>query len=689
MFSFSRALLIAFWTSMALSACDDPERAANQKYVTAAERIAAAQNSADALERRKLLTDAEALVAVILKDYGGTAAAVRISANEKIGTLTRQELANALRDASGQPENCITEPTYACLKAALDRYVAQAPTALDKLPDPQAEALRATSEQHALMAVGTLRALGEPVADQLQKTKGPKAAEYYLAASSEVGMDRDCELALALYRVHGIERAKTFLRTFSSPQMCSPDGLGTTARWRLDIDDTEALVDILKVHTPAPAPDQLTSMLSALLGIDCAHAQAHVTKILPWWPRDRLAQLLNARSSCEMSSGLVTKIYDMSTSQKDKEAIASWIATFSNAPPIQRYGFMLKSPQHNRWDLNYEWLRRAFANNDAALLTAVATHMRRLPPHTYNPEYGALAQLQLHLANAIIDGAMATRFPQLVSQFLAAQPSITPRHILSYCAELLNIAQSKPELPTDALNDTCIATVAAKITRKDFTDAAYSSEVVRLLVAVSQNRGAPSFKATLQKMPDPLLAYALENSSALYPDMNAALPASTMRRVLSLIVSREQFRIRTYQLLPSIKAGTNEWREEVGRDENVREYVIGRLLNPNPGEDGSWRNAALEEMKRAYPLMVYDMTTGQSSIRLTPEERLRDLRAVMQKHNLPRLHEHESGTLLEIAKNTIRSRNPAALLKLYAEPALTSEDRIWLLGEATILMSAK
>jgi hypothetical protein len=170
--------------------------------------------------------------------------------------------------------------------------------------------------------------------------------------------------------------------------------------------------------------------------------------------------------------------------------------------------------------------------------------------------------------------------------------------------------------------------------------------------------------------------------------MKAILPVSTMRRIVPLIKSREQFRIRTRQLLPSIKAGTNGWLDEVRKDENLRQDVIIVLLSPNEFGDGTWRTAALEQMKREYPGMVYSLRWGRASPpKLSPEEHLSELRAVLEKDDKPWLRQGENPLLIDTARQFIRRRKPRALLKLYGDLSLTGDDRIWLIGEAAILMS--
>jgi hypothetical protein len=92
-------------------ACDAADGAANKKYVTAGQRILAAQRAASPVERYKQLQEADKLIASILADHADSAVAVRIVANEKIGGLTRRQLADALDALSEDPDVCVAEPS--------------------------------------------------------------------------------------------------------------------------------------------------------------------------------------------------------------------------------------------------------------------------------------------------------------------------------------------------------------------------------------------------------------------------------------------------------------------------------------------------------------------------------------------------------------------------------------------------
>jgi len=686
MLSLYPAALVSALLAFALTACNDPESVANQKYVTAAERVTAAQRSTNPIERHKLLMEAQMLVDVILKEHGSTAAAVRLSANDKIGGLTRGDLAKALTSASAHPDICLAAPTVACLKAALYQYVEQAP-ATKPLPDKQAEQRRAAAERDAILAIGALQALNEPIAQRLKQSKGTNTAQYYLTDSFQVTVGRGCELALALYRAHGIEHAKAFLTRNAALQPCDVDGLAFHIRHRLGIDDTKALLELLRTITPNTTADALTLTLSGLQKTDCANAQSHITRLLPLWPRDRLTQLVtNISPACQIPVTFFSTLYDQSTSPKDKQAIATWIFNSAKGTPRERYDYMLKSELRDRWDYHYEQLRIAANKRDAALVTTIAANLRRLPLPVYRGESAAVPQLQNQISNAIIAGTLPTALPQLINTYILT-PTYPIGSLLAHCNTLLNTAWLADDLPTEDLIDSCIDVVARATAQKNHT--LMVSVVARAAYSVAKDRGASVLQSTLRKWPDNVIATLLSDSGDHYPDVAASLPASTLTRIVPLVTGREQFRIRAHQLVSSIRADSDEWRAAARADENVREYVIAALMKPETIGDGPWRTRALQEMHEQYPYLTYMLAEQITPSRGPPEERLRQLSAIIKTTNIPSLSDREAALLSELARHYIRNRQPLELLRMHAYRAFPSEERVWLLGEAAILMSNK
>lgn len=98
-----------------LAGCGDPEGEANALYVEAAGEISSAQTAAPGLARYEALSTADAKIRKVLSDYPKTAAAVRIAANEKIGTLTRPGLAEAIQTEAAHPSVCQKYPTVTCI----------------------------------------------------------------------------------------------------------------------------------------------------------------------------------------------------------------------------------------------------------------------------------------------------------------------------------------------------------------------------------------------------------------------------------------------------------------------------------------------------------------------------------------------------------------------------------------------
>lgn len=120
-----------------LAACDNPEQKANALFVEAAQALTDAQAAADPMQQYDQLTAAKKTVTEIVSGYPGSSAAVRISANERIGPYSLADLNAAIASLAQRPELCLRALTQACLAdmviGTLDKLLKHDPS---KRPDP-------------------------------------------------------------------------------------------------------------------------------------------------------------------------------------------------------------------------------------------------------------------------------------------------------------------------------------------------------------------------------------------------------------------------------------------------------------------------------------------------------------------------------------------------------------------------
>jgi len=110
-----------------LAACDNPEQKANALFVEAAQALTAAHATTDILQQYDQLTAARQTVTDIVTGHPGSSAAVRISANEKIGPYSLTELNAAIAALAQHPDLCLRTLTRDCLTdmvlANLDKLI--------------------------------------------------------------------------------------------------------------------------------------------------------------------------------------------------------------------------------------------------------------------------------------------------------------------------------------------------------------------------------------------------------------------------------------------------------------------------------------------------------------------------------------------------------------------------------------
>lgn len=97
-----------------LAACDSPDEKANTLFVEASQALSAAQGTSDPVVQFEQLTAAKQTVTNIVTEYPASNAAVRISADEKIGPYSLAELNSAIATLAQRPEFCLRQLTRAC-----------------------------------------------------------------------------------------------------------------------------------------------------------------------------------------------------------------------------------------------------------------------------------------------------------------------------------------------------------------------------------------------------------------------------------------------------------------------------------------------------------------------------------------------------------------------------------------------
>ncbi len=110
-----KARLAVVVAAVFVVACDNPEQKANALFVEAAQALTTAHATADILQQYDQLTAARQTVTGIVDGHPGSSAAVRISANEKIGPYSLAELNAAIAALAQRPELCLRTLTQGCL----------------------------------------------------------------------------------------------------------------------------------------------------------------------------------------------------------------------------------------------------------------------------------------------------------------------------------------------------------------------------------------------------------------------------------------------------------------------------------------------------------------------------------------------------------------------------------------------
>jgi hypothetical protein len=694
MLSFLRAFLLALLPVLALAACDDSESAANKTFVSAAERITAAGRATSPTERYKLLREADILIAGILKEHGGTAAAVRISANEKVGTLTRQELASALQEASAHPDVCLNTPTKDCVKAMLQGYVRAAPTHVADISASIRDSATRDAVQNALLAIGVLDALSEPV-DTLLARMSPQLAKKYREGAIYAMVNRPCALAISVAAVHGMERAKAYLKRTVDPKSpdhpCIDREIGATAYQRLGKDALPIVLEIVHTVAPNASPETITSALIPLTQSDCESWPAVINKLVPFWSKTRLSLLASLHSECKRPIQVFDTLYGLAQSATDKEQIAGTARHVADASLLERYAYVLKSPDRNRWSEHYSWLKLSVGRSDTALLKAVIPHISASSEPTTDPNNASTIELRRTLAAALVAGNVDQIFAPLSSQYTTAPKAPTDRALHSHCHELLSIAQTIPRLTSRALMETCLGAALRAYEAKSSPLKASASENMRSIFTLSAAQGSSAMKALLARLPDGTLPMLLSEVSGTYDILKTAGFEAEIDKALPRVTGREKLRIRSFQLVDELKTGNGAWRAELRRDPDLRQWFIEALFLPSIFGDGPWRTTALDMAKEDYPGMVNSFASRSVEVRIPLQERLLLVRRAMATDNKPWLPEAEQTILFELAWQYIRENDARSLLQLVREPALKQDMQVqvWIIGEAAILMSAE
>ena len=151
----SVAALCAVVGAAFLAGCDSPEKTANERFVGLSSRLTAAVATQDPLAKWEQLRAIDRDIGTLLAELGSTATAVKIASNEKIGPLTRAEIAREIEQAALSPAVCAKAPSTRCVLAVFEERAARA------LPDQkEADAVSVLAIRHL---AGQLPKTDEPV----------------------------------------------------------------------------------------------------------------------------------------------------------------------------------------------------------------------------------------------------------------------------------------------------------------------------------------------------------------------------------------------------------------------------------------------------------------------------------------------------------------------------------------------
>lgn len=125
-----------------LAGCDNPEKTANERFVGLSSRLTGAMVAQDPVAKWEQLRAIDRDIASFLTELGSTAAAVKIAANEKIGPLTRAEIAREIEQAALHPAVCAKAPAFKCVLAVFEDRYAKASPDEKELVDVSAVAIR-------------------------------------------------------------------------------------------------------------------------------------------------------------------------------------------------------------------------------------------------------------------------------------------------------------------------------------------------------------------------------------------------------------------------------------------------------------------------------------------------------------------------------------------------------------------
>lgn len=188
-----------------LSACDNPESAANQLYVEASTSASRASSEKDPLTRYTLLQSAARNVQRITTDFSSTPAALRIAANENIGPYTHAGLQQALADAAATPTVCSRDLTRKCFTDIIEKSLTHLATH-DTDDTPETNAAFDT----AILGLPYLSLLNPQRPAAILSRKAELLSGLTLDAA-----DKTLPAALfATYQTHGAEPARQALSAF-------------------------------------------------------------------------------------------------------------------------------------------------------------------------------------------------------------------------------------------------------------------------------------------------------------------------------------------------------------------------------------------------------------------------------------------------------------------------------------------
>lgn len=325
------AVYLAAFCSWLLTACENPEEAANSLFVEASQIVTRALAEPDILKQHDQLAAADAAITRITAEFPGSNAAVRIAANEKVGPYSHADIKSALKELEARPEFCLRFVTRACvtsiLTASLDKAM-KAPQAeseaahlaflgwpyLTIVARAETEALVQPPEQRDVflgeMAIQSFRDTTPKLLLMIQQAKGVDAAVATVRALA----DSPSFKAALIARFSDI--AEEFLR---DPDADAPRALEAIARAIADPPPPSAIEEIEKRRCQFGYTDKRRDLVAQ----QCTPAQILANNPTYYGlPYESFVALYDAASTPKLKTQVAKDAY--STGHNSTDALITW-----------------------------------------------------------------------------------------------------------------------------------------------------------------------------------------------------------------------------------------------------------------------------------------------------------------------------------------------------------------------------